>query len=154
MDILIKLGRNNAFYALFLMLFLLPISLFSQTPPLSNARLTRCGIIFKSDYPLPFEVNVKERFTPSDGDVKAGEAILSKLSKFKLRKFMRQYIGYIDSNGDSILVVNLLKDLGSKKNELYYKNWSNEFILGFGRIYEENTFLQRINLTTKQLESF
>ena len=100
---------------------------------------------------MPFAVNLKERFNPSDEDVKTGKVIVQEFSVFKLRKCIRQYVGYIDSSGNKILVVNMLKDLGVKKNRLYYKNWDREFVLGFGQIYERNTLAHRINLTTKEL---
>ena len=151
MDILIRLKGNNIFGVLLLMLFIYPVSLFSQIATVRVDRSNRYNIIFGANYPLPFEVNLKERFNPSDEDVKKGEVILREFSDLKLRKYIRQYLGYIDSNNNKILVVNMLKDLGAKKNKLYYKDWESEFILGFGRIYERNTLTQRINLATKEL---
>ncbi|MCX2576379.1 hypothetical protein [Pedobacter sandarakinus] len=154
MDTIIKLKRNNAVHTLFLLLFSLPVYVFSQIPTVVNDQIIQCRVIFKADYPLELGVNVKERFTPSSEDVKKGELIVLENSNIKLQKYIMQYLGYINSNGDKILLVNMLKDLGSKKNKLYYKDWSSEFILGFGKIYEKNTLLQKANLSTGQLEGF
>jgi len=151
MDILFRLKRQHTFEGLLLILFIYPVSLFSQIATVGVGRTHRCDVIFGADYPLPFEVNVKERFTPSAEDLKAGEVILRAFSNLNLRKYIRQYIGYIDSNSNKILVLNMLKDLGAKKNKLYYRNWDSEFVLGFGGIYEMNTHTQRINLAKKEL---
>lgn len=64
---------------------------------------------------------------------------------------LRQYIGYVDTNNNKILIINLLKDLGIKKNRHYYKNWEKEFIIGFGELYEKNTIAKKVDLNNKNI---
>lgn len=155
MDIFITL-RNKTGVLLIVFIILLRLDSYCQSYLVNFDENSKfCLVIFKQDYPLPFKVNAQSRYTPTLIELKNAEDLLMKsidhLSDSQLKKCKRQYIGYIDSNGDKILTINLLRHLGKGKNRLYYGDWNKEFVLGFGDIYERNTFGRRINLTKMEI---
>jgi len=98
---------------------------------------------------LPFEKVVKNRFTPTWADIDSAEVLLLKkmVKKYAYKTYLRQYLGYVDTSNNKIIIINLLKNLGTKKNHHYYTDWKKEFIIGFGKIYEKNTLAIKIDLS-------
>jgi len=67
------------------------------------------------------------------------------------RKWERQYFGYSNELGEQIIEINLL-NFGARKAKERFEGWTDDFILGFGEFYEENTRRYTYNLTTDKLE--
>lgn len=128
--------------------------------------LCQKGVIFDSAFNLPFDhKRLQTRFTPQMDDLKIAEKVLfdsySSLQvttndtwlKARLQKSFRQYAGFINSCGEKIIIIQILfyNELSEAR---YYKNFENEFIVGFGSFYEKNTKSLSINLTEKSVSIF
>lgn len=129
------------------------------------------GIIFPFDYKLPIDLkDAKKRFTPSLVDVNKAELYLlsnsadvkyielygmyepSKL-KMKLRKYNRQYVGYQNTELDTVILINLLNFSKKKYAKSYFEGWKKEYVFGLGDFYEKNSISFLINLTKKEVSS-
>ena len=84
------------------------------------------GVIFSKDY-IDLLNNFENRYTPTINEIDSAEIILRKgikginknrpnqigncpVIQRKLRKYKRQYFGYIDNNGDKIIFINCFWD--------------------------------------------
>ena len=113
------------------------------------------GVILDKDYNPKIRLpDLKERFTPSDIMILKAEEMLHLEYQKALRKFHRQYIGYINDRNDSILLVQFLRIVSQSKMKEYFPNWKNEYIVGFGRFYEENTNRYIINFNQNRISKF
>lgn len=151
----IKLIKKNSLLCCIILFVWTPT--FGQSLIIDLGKYSRfCGVVFTEEYKVPFKLEAKGRFTPSKKDIVLAENILveeTHYSKRELRKFRRQYVGYINNEGDRIININLLKTFGSrKKDDLYYYDRENEYIVGFGEIFEKNTDYQEINLSKLKVE--
>jgi hypothetical protein len=135
-------------YLLIIIIMLLFNFGYSQTNALRK-KDNLCSVIFGSTYELPFEKVIKNRFTPISADIDSAENLLKKESvkKYAFNTYIRQYVGYIDTNNNKIIIINLLKNLGTNENQQYYEDWKKEFIVGFGEVYEKNTVVKKVNLS-------
>lgn len=121
------------------------------------------GIIFNENYdPHILLKDAKKRFTPNDSAIIESEKILleqySTVNKAKsgksLKKFNRQYIGYINANGDKIVLIQLLKIKSQAKMNDKFLDWQSEYIVGFGTFYERNTERYLVNIKQNLLSRF
>lgn len=127
------------------------------------------GVIFSQSYVLRFKLNdVFGRFTPNRKDIERCESYLltkndsvtyldlyekntpDTLSK-NLKFYKRQYVGFINSNKDSIVVIQFLNFESKKRAENEFKGWENNFIVAFDGFYEKNMMRIDVNLSKKVL---
>jgi len=102
------------------------------------------GFIFTKNY-TPLLTVTRTRFTPTSTDIEIAEKILGSKVKYG-RAYSRQYIGHINSSGDSLVYVRLLKK--GLKEECFDKIVA----VGFGERYEKDQRMHDINLTKKVVE--
>jgi len=120
------------------------------------------GVIFSEKYiNMLSKVNGK-KFTPGTNDILIVEKLLPLgldtikdatnhkfFVKNHLKKYLRQYFGYIDKNGDKIIYINVFWDNSENKSE---KRWLNDII----EVLDGGDYFWQIkvNLTTHQLFDF
>lgn len=75
-----------------------------------------------------------------------GEKIIIKNPKKYFKHYYRQYVGYVNLNGDSIVVVNLLNFKNKLKAKKYFDDWKYYFNDGMGGFYEKNRTSFVLNL--------
>lgn len=128
------------------------------------------GIIFASDYKLPIIIeDGAKRFNPSvsnvikaeklllsnSDDVKYDDRLIGMYEPSKLKKqlcsYNRQYVGYQNAAGDSIILINLLNFKNIRKAKEYFPDWERSYIFGFGDFYEKNQTTILVNLAQKQV---
>ena len=116
------------------------------------------------DPPLLFEDN-PERFTPSKNHVIRAEKLFSsrydslssnremsrELESFS--EYNRQYIGYINSNGDSSVVMLVMGHKASGADE-YLEGWKCDVVVGSGPFFEQHHWMFEANLSKGQLDLF
>jgi hypothetical protein len=105
------------------------------------------------------ELKDKNFFTPDESEIKIAKKqeicyldSLEKINKKKLfshnrRQYFRQYLGYIDNNGDKVILINAFCERNSSKEELT-KIWKN--VLDGGECY----YQIEVNLNTKKCFKF
>jgi len=123
------------------------------------------AIIFNKNYKPPIKLpsNI-ERFSPSDEEIILTESLIAnrydkdinwgketKNVKKKYWKYNRQYLGYIDSQGNKKIVINLLNFKCRKKAQEKFEGWKNGFVIGFGEYYEKNSLRLVADLTSKKI---
>lgn len=132
------------------------------------------GVIFTEDYliiPAPSNVGNVKRFTPQKEDIISAEVIIKDQIKHlnkdrvnqirgnpiiekHLNSYFRQYVGFINSKGDSIIHINFHWNRYSLSNRLkgYYDNRLS-FEDDYTHIFDGGSFYWQIkvNLTTKLL---
>ncbi|WP_040497357.1 hypothetical protein [Fulvivirga imtechensis] len=108
----------------------------------------REAVIFGSDYKdiliVPKEY---DRFTPDITQINSVERVLCK-SIQGFRNNFRQYVGYINTESDSIILVSILSKKVIKKNQ---ESWKREFIYGLGDFYERNQRIIYYNLSENKI---
>ena len=108
----------------------------------------REAVIFSSDYKdiviVPKEY---DRFTPDIMQVNSVERVLCKSIQGFKNNF-RQYVGYINAESDSIILVSILSKKVIKKNK---ESWKREFIYGLGEFYEENQRIINYSLSENKI---
>lgn len=67
------------------------------------------------------------------------------------QKWERQYYGYENELGEQIIAINLL-DFGARNAKKWFEGWTEDFIIGFGGFYEENTRTYTYNLITGEFK--
>jgi hypothetical protein len=133
------------------------------------------GVIFKQDYKINFEVKgLEKRFTPSVQDIQKAESLLLnnynsimssderilnfqpiKSVKRKFEKYVRQYLGFIDSSNNYIIFIQLLNfNVSHKDKERSFNGWKSYFITGSGTFYESNTSRYLVNLNNYHVKLF
>ncbi|QMU66223.1 MAG: hypothetical protein GKR88_19375 [Flavobacteriaceae bacterium] len=121
------------------------------------------GVIFEKEYKSLIDIKDYEKsFTPSLEEIKIVENLFLKKieSKRKIKKtpkkefynYYRQYLGYINSNQEKVIMVNMLNFNKKSKAKRMFENWDKDYVLGFGEFYEENQFIYTINLLKKTLQ--
>lgn len=120
------------------------------------------GEVFKENFETNEIDKLLKRFTPTIEEINQAENILklnfkksnkSKDGRFisrNLKDYKRQYLGYINSNGDKMLHVSFDLNKNNKKQD--DRSWKEEYkiILDGGVSY----WIAIINLKTNKLESF
>ena len=134
------------------LLLLICLNGFGQTILNLNKNKT---IVFGNLYRPNFKIDsLKESIDPFPY-LQISESIISSQFKNKYKYFNRQYIGYLSTNNEIILVVQMLNFKHKRKvRELYYEDWERQFINGFGEFYEKNTALFNISITMKTIKRF
>ncbi|WP_089679641.1 hypothetical protein [Catalinimonas alkaloidigena] len=66
------------------------------------------GFIFPASYKPPFQVS-QNRFTPDQAHIRRAEGILASSDKKYRVSYRRQYIGSVNTQLDSIIIVRLMK---------------------------------------------
>lgn len=125
------------------------------------------GNIFKAEYRPWFEISEsKERYTPSEDDIIKAENIFlntynekddkqlvnfkeGKSYKRKYYKWRRNYLGYLDGDGNKVIIIHLINFTHRKKASAKYEEWGKEIIIGYGEWFEKNQLITYINITTK-----
>lgn len=69
--------------------------------------------------------------------------------KNKYKFYNRQYVGYKNDKGDTIVFVYLMNFRNKRKANLHFNNWKEDVYIGFGEFYENNTDSFYINLDKK-----
>ena len=123
------------------------------------------AIVFKENYKPPIKLppNI-EMFSPSDEEINLAELLIferydtdinwskkTKNVKKKYWKYNRQYLGYIDSQGNKKIVINLLNFKCKKKALEQFEGWEKGFFVGFGEYYEKNSLRLVADLTSKKI---
>ncbi|SCZ01107.1 hypothetical protein [Flavobacterium caeni] len=156
--------------------------IFIQTPNIVTIKelYQGKGVIFNESYKFPFKgTNYKEPVTPNLNQIIRSENILYKdyykyrksvLDSFrsnykinskylksknvqkKFSKFNRQYAGYTNQIGDTIIYIGLFNFNNLKKAENYFENWDTILFLGSGGFYEGNQEFYEINLNQNKIE--
>lgn len=147
-----KINRNfssirNTIFPLIIVLFSSCKSTpFVEIKENENAYLIRnknsIGEVFKYNFKTNEIDKSLERFTPTIEEINQAELILNKdfLNKIKseiegkfirknLNDYKRQYLGYIDSNGDKIVFISFFLDRSIKKQDDQF--WKEEYRIIF-----------------------
>lgn len=104
------------------------------------------GFIFSESY-IPMIQIENNRFTPTTNNIHNAELILNNTyQKYKLR-YKRQYLGCINANSDSIILIRLLKD-GFKYEDCFDRI----VCVGLGDYYEKYQRFLKINLSKDKVE--
>lgn len=121
------------------------------------------GIIFNKDYVVGIDMKqLKSRYTPTIDDIIKAEEILSKKynevqktnvdTKNFFCRWVRQYIGLIDSNGNKNIIVQLIDNTKPRKiNKLLGKNWEDVYIIMLADSFYKVSNRFRINIDTGEM---
>jgi hypothetical protein len=77
-----------------------------------------------------------------------------KSRKNGVKKFDRQYLGYLKTNGDRVLIISFINTNKGKKGRELKRSIDKDLIIGFGEWFEKNTFTLTYNLTTNRLNEY
>lgn len=110
-------------YLLFIGVFILFLSVHSQESTLIRGRCYS-GYAFNKEHFIFMSIdNQKGRYTPTSRDIKLIEKILKdsiggilkkhkyssvSINSYSLKKYKRQYVGFINNNGDVVIWINFL----------------------------------------------
>ena len=67
------------------------------------------------------------------------------------KRYRRQYLGFLDSSGNKLAAVQYINFKGTRAKKMY-PDWDQNFAIGFGDWYEENTFILLVNITDRNIE--
>lgn len=119
------------------------------------------AVIFQKEQPVQQLDKSVSRFTPNVEDLRTANTILfntygalpvTNQSIWKdSKKFTLQSAGYIDANGNLIILEQFLNASTPHEFKEKYPNLSKEFNRDAGDFYKANTFLVEINLTNKTI---
>lgn len=141
-------------------------TLFIEIKENENAYLIRnkksIGEVFKENFKTNEIDKSFNRFTPTIIEVNQAELILNKefLNKIKreidgkfirknLNNYKRQYLGYIDSNGDKIIFISFFLDKNIKKQDDQF--WREEYRIMFDG--GASFWVAEINLKTNKVKN-
>ena len=125
------------------------------------------AVVFKETYtpPILLPSNI-ERFSPSDDEIVLAESILlerynidfewsNKIKNVKKKywKYNRQYLGYIDSQGNKKIIISLMNFKRKKEALKKFEGWEKTFVVGFGSYYETNLRIFVADLSLHKLSS-
>jgi len=71
--------------------------------------------------------------------------------KRHLKYYYRQYVGYINDEGEKMIFIHLLNFRNKKKAEKYFSGWKNDIKIGVGSFYDKNQKFFIVNLENKTL---
>ena len=129
--------------------------------------------VFSKEYKSGF-LNFKDekgRFTPDVTQIRSAEIVFvnqydslwgidpkgagRKSTRIRFKKWRRNYIGYIDQNGDKIVLMQLVNFRNNKDGLRHYSSWGKEFEIGLGGWYESNQSpLILVNITRSNLSIY
>lgn len=121
------------------------------------------GVIFNKDYVVGIDMKqLQSRYTPTMDDITKEEEIFNKkyneLQKKNVdtKKFfchwVRQYVGFIDSNGNKNIIVQLIDNTKPRKiNRLLGKDWEDVFIIMLADSFYKVSTRFRINIDTGEM---
>ena len=127
------------------------------------------GVIFPSDYKVGINLGAEyldKRFTPIQQDIEIFEnAFIEHLNspdnafrvsnpKQFLKRHKRQYLGYVNNKGDSVILTQFL-DIGSFlsfKRRSHFSGWQSYFITCLNDFCYKYLRLYQFNLNSKKLE--
>lgn len=121
------------------------------------------GVIFSKEADVRLDLhNAKERYTPSVDDIKKAEDIFFKdynsftkqniNTKKVFCNYLRQYVGFIDNNGDKKIVMQLIDNSKPKKmKRLLGENWEKNYLLYFSDKIIYSYIVLTVNLTKEQI---
>ncbi|TRZ43972.1 hypothetical protein DMZ48_08430 [Robertkochia solimangrovi] len=147
------------------MLNLIWVSSFSQNPVLVTSDDFQ-GVIFSRIYEIPYsnEIPLENRFTPSKREIMELEKSLKDQLKFinrnqpnqgrhygpiihkNLRKYIRQYVGIINENGQRIIHVNFVWNGYSGTDD----SWKSSFVI----VMDGGSHFWNINYRIEEKEFF
>ncbi len=78
-----------------------------------------------------------------------GEKIYFENPKKYYKYYYRQYTGYLNIEGDTIIYINLLNFRNKIKAKKYFYDWKSYFNNGMGYFYEDNRITYTINLNNQ-----
>jgi hypothetical protein len=171
--------NTNKFMRVFIVLFafagILNNRVHSQVvvPPDSTKKFyDKCGVIFEASYDPGIIIRqFSKRFTPTFSDIIMAENLFlerynqdivndpnykgfedSTDVRSKYANYSRQYVGYIDINGQKNIIIQFLNfDIKEDEKKKYFPNWEKWFINGSGGFYEINIRIFLINIDSKSL---
>ncbi len=123
------------------------------------------GIILLKECQVPIQL-VGTRFSPEIEEVILAENILKDNYnsdfanepwfrvidvKKKYWKHNRQYLGYINTLGDKIIIIKLLNFKCKRKAERNFEGWRVNYFVGFGKYYEKNTRRFIVNISKDEV---
>ncbi len=123
------------------------------------------GVIFSKDYVVGIEMKeLQSRYTPTIDDVTKAEQIFSKKynevqkANVDTKKFfchwVRQYVGFIDINGNKNIIVQFIDNTKPNKiNRLLGKDWENVFIIMLADSFYKVSTIFRINIDTGEMST-
>jgi len=131
------------------------------------------GVILSDSAYVPYQIDTLKRIDLSTDDAKSVENIFlnqynkamqtdSRVFDFKsvknvkkyFFKYNRQYLGFRNSKGEKIVLLNLLNFKQCKKARINFIDLETKYMRGFGKFYEENSIEFLLNLDLKTLKLF
>ena len=115
------------------------------------------------NHPLAWDIKDKADYlTPDSLEIRTTENEILKLEagdsikarQNGLKKFDRQYLGYLKANGDRVLIISFINTNKGKKGRELKRSIDKELIIGFGEWFEKNTFTLTYNLTANRLNEY
>jgi hypothetical protein len=118
------------------------------------------GVIFSKDYVVGIDMKgLKSRYTPTIDDIAKLEDIFAKKyneigktnvdTKIFFCRWVRQYVGLIDSNENKNIIVQLIDNTKPRKiNKLLGTNWEDVFIIMLADSFYKVSTIFRINIDT------
>lgn len=115
------------------------------------------------NYEVTLAINDKTDYlTPDSLDIWMTESEILKYEasdpiearKNGLKKFDRQYLGYLKVNGDRVLIIRFINTTKGKKGRELKRSIDKDLIIGFGEWFEKNTFTLTYNLTSNMLNEY
>jgi hypothetical protein len=151
-----------------LFLFITSINCHSQPQRLINIEYLpqyykERGILFSKDYDPHIVIkNLKYRYTPTVEDIRDAELILVKKYdslenstvdvKTFYSKWVRHYIGFVDSNDNKNIIVQLINNSNRKKvKKLLGDNWEDRFIGMYSDSFYKISIILRININERSI---
>lgn len=121
------------------------------------------GIIFDESYAIGIEVReIKNRYTPTIGDILIAESIFykkypltlseGKNTKSYFKRWVRQYVGLMDVYGHKNIVIQLIDNRKPKSiNRLLGKGWEVDFVIMLSDSLYKVSKRFRINIQTGEM---
>lgn len=118
------------------------------------------GVIFGKDYVVGIDMKqLQSRYTPTLADITKVEETFNKKynelqktnvdTKAFFCRWVRQYVGLIDSNGNKNIIVQLINNTKPRKiNRLLGKDWESIFIIMLADSFYKVSTRFRINIDT------
>ncbi|QIP15686.1 hypothetical protein G8759_25160 [Spirosoma aureum] len=113
------------------------------------------GVIFDASTDnAPIPLGSVSRFTPSLVEITVAEDIINAgytNQHIKLENCYRQYFGYLDEQGNRVVVVQLINSHVKKKERAIIEDWKTESMSGFGAFFEKNVRKYFVEVVHKKL---
>ncbi|ATL49593.1 hypothetical protein COR50_21780 [Chitinophaga caeni] len=121
------------------------------------------GVVFNKDYVVGIEMrNLQSRYTPTKDDIIKAEKIFNNKyneirktnvdTKTFFCRWVRQYVGLIDNNGNKNIIVQLVDNTKPRIiNRLFGKGWETSFVIYFADPYPGLGIPFRINIDTGEM---